>query len=121
NARSAKGQKSALEFCNDAKNKLSQVKQAMKKSNAGSVTDQALRSEVATVYFEHGKILASLGKHNLADDSYKKVALWGGHIDKSGALVQPTGRKSDPHQVGTPANPATTASATLLSQLSPVS
>ncbi|KAF9998000.1 hypothetical protein BGZ79_008312 [Entomortierella chlamydospora] len=107
NARKAKGPKYALALCNDAKYRLSQMKRAMRKGPShGSVEYQTLRDEVATLYFEQGKVLASFEYHNKAADSYKKVAEWGGRIE-SGILILSTDHNR-PHQTkDTPASPVT--------------
>ncbi|KAF9356631.1 hypothetical protein BGX26_004980 [Mortierella sp. AD094] len=108
NARKAKGSRSALALCNDAKDRLSQMKRAMRKGpSSGSVEYQTLRDEVATLYFEHGKVLANFEYHSKATESYKKVAEWGGCIE-SGKLILSTDHNSSSRQTkDTHAPPAT--------------
>ncbi|KAF9199480.1 hypothetical protein BGZ49_010385 [Haplosporangium sp. Z 27] len=90
NAHKLKGSKSALVLCHDAKDKLSQMKKAIKKEHDSGGAQEAIRNEVATLYFELGKIFADVGQFTKANESYKKVAEWGGRVE-SGKLILSTG------------------------------
>ncbi|KAF9095963.1 hypothetical protein BGX27_001185, partial [Mortierella sp. AM989] len=97
NARGSKSTKAALELCNDAKDCLSRMEKAMrKKSNSQHSGDQTLQNEIATVYFEHGKVLESFGYHGKAQESYKKVATWGGRIESDRLVLPPNEKNSQP-------------------------
>ncbi|KAG0291410.1 hypothetical protein BGZ97_005882, partial [Linnemannia gamsii] len=65
-------------FCDDAEISLSQAKQAFKRAlSPETLTEQTLRNNIGTAYFERGKILAQLGQRDRAQASYKKAEKWG--------------------------------------------
>ncbi|OAQ21924.1 hypothetical protein K457DRAFT_26622, partial [Linnemannia elongata AG-77] len=77
-ARKTKDLEIALVLCDDAEASLSQMKKAVKKALAPeTLADQTLRDKIATVYFEHGKVLDQLGQADRAQASYKKAQKWG--------------------------------------------
>ncbi len=87
-ARKAKDLKIALVLCDDAEASLSEMKKALKKAHAPeTLADQTLRDKIATVYFEHGKVLEKLGQHDRALGSYKKAQKWGHKGIKSSSIV----------------------------------
>ncbi len=83
-ARKTKDLEIALVLCDNAEASLSQMKRAMRKVHAPeTLADQTLRDKIATVYFEHGNVLAQLGQHDIAQASYKKAQKWGYEEAKS--------------------------------------
>ncbi len=77
-ARKTKDLEIALVLCDDAEASLSQMKKSLRKAHAPeTLADQTLRDKIATVYFEHGKVLKQLGQHDIAQMSYKKAQKWG--------------------------------------------
>ncbi len=77
-ASKAKDLKIALVLCDDAEASLSEMKKAVRKAHAPeTLVDQTLRDKIATVYFEHGKVLEQLGQPHRARTSYKKAQKWG--------------------------------------------
>ncbi|UAW63851.1 NACHT domain-containing protein [Mycoavidus sp. HKI] len=88
-ASEAKDPKIALVLCDDAEASLSQMKKAVKKALAPeTLADQTLRDKIATVYFEHGKVLDKLGQPDRAQTSYKKAKKWG-HEETKPATTMP--------------------------------
>ncbi|WP_284270007.1 NACHT and WD40 repeat domain-containing protein, partial [Mycoavidus cysteinexigens] len=87
-ASKAKDLKIALVLCDDAEASLSQMKKAVKKAHAPeTLADQTLRDKIATVYFEHGKVLDQLGQPDRAQASYKKAQKWGYDETKSATTM----------------------------------
>ncbi len=87
-ASKAKDLKIALVLCDDAEASLSQMKKAVKKAHAPeTLADQTLRDKIATVYFEHGKVLDQLGQPDKAQASYKKAQKWGYEETKSATTM----------------------------------
>ncbi len=87
-ARKTKDLEIALVLCDNAEASLSQMKRAVRKAHAPeTLADQTLRDKIATVYFEHGKVLAQLGQHDIAQASYKKAQKWGYERAKSAATM----------------------------------
>ncbi len=83
-ARKTKDLEIALVLCDDAEASLSQMKKAVRKAHAPeTLADQTLRDKIATVYFEHGKVLDQLGQADRAQTSYKKAKKWGYEETKS--------------------------------------
>ncbi len=78
NARNTQDIHLASIFCDDAEISLSQAKQVFKKAlSPETLADQTLRNNIGTAYFERGKILDQLGRHDRAQASYKKAEKWG--------------------------------------------
>ncbi|KAI8602910.1 hypothetical protein EDD21DRAFT_352310 [Dissophora ornata] len=79
NAHNTKDPELVLTCCNYAETTLSRMKTVAKKTviSSSRADHQALRSDVAAAFFEHGKLLDSLGNHTKAQASYKKAEKWG--------------------------------------------
>ncbi|KAF8928443.1 hypothetical protein BGZ58_009656 [Dissophora ornata] len=78
NARKSKDPEIAFVLCDYAEATLSQMKKVARKSHSSqNPADRSLRDEIAAAYNEHGKVLGSLGHHDLAQASYKRAKKWG--------------------------------------------
>jgi len=79
NARKAKSPALALSFCNDAETVLSHIRTSVRKTHVSSsrAEDRALCNEIATTYFELGKLLGDLGRLSDAQACYKNEEKWG--------------------------------------------
>ncbi|KAI8595916.1 hypothetical protein EDD21DRAFT_408766 [Dissophora ornata] len=116
NARQAKNPELALTLCNEAEAALSRIKRAAKKaliSPPFSVEDQTLRVGIATAYFEHGKLVESLGYRTKAQASHKKAQKWGW-------LAQEPGQTSVSSEKGTSLPTTEPSAAQLLATLTPL-
>jgi len=78
-ARKAKSSGLALTFCNDAEASLSRIGTSVRKTYVSSslAEDRALCGEIATTYFELGKLLGGLGRLSEAQACYKNEEKWG--------------------------------------------
>ncbi|KAI8598847.1 hypothetical protein EDD21DRAFT_356000 [Dissophora ornata] len=79
NARKAKSSGLALTFCNNADSALARIRTSVRKTFVSSscAEDRILCNEIATTYFELGKLLDGLGRRTKAQDSYKNEQKWG--------------------------------------------
>ena len=79
NARKAKSPELALSFCTDAKTTLAHIRRSARKTYVSSslAEDRALCGEIATTYFELGKLLGDLGRLSEAQACYKNEEKWG--------------------------------------------
>ncbi|KAG0022509.1 hypothetical protein BGZ80_000080 [Entomortierella chlamydospora] len=86
NALNEKNVENALALCDDAKDDL---ERALRKSGTSQhTTDQALGDEIASFYFDLGKVLGSLNPRK-AQDCYKKVEKWRGRVESDLLVPQP--------------------------------
>ncbi|KAG0196762.1 hypothetical protein BGX31_005178, partial [Mortierella sp. GBA43] len=81
NAYNADDHDVALVLCHHAEATLSQAKGGAKKPSASSSSpeDQSIREDVATAYFNLGRLLDHYGHRDEAQAFYKKSEKWGGH------------------------------------------
>ncbi len=69
---------------------LSQAKEALRKARAAETPeDQALRDNIAAVYFERGEVLEAMNKFDKANASYQKAKIWG-HVEAQNKLTPPS-------------------------------
>ncbi len=84
---------------------LSPLKDALRAARTPQTPEEdALRKNIAEVYFERAKVLIKLGNHEKARTSYQKAVIWG-HLEAENELNHfletsgsaPTGRRADAH------------------------
>ncbi|KAF9170928.1 hypothetical protein BGX20_008337 [Mortierella sp. AD010] len=73
-ARNANTPAKALLLCNNAKAMIKDAENIVGKKKTKS---QAVNSDIANAYQEHGKLLEGLGQHSEAQKSYSKAQKWG--------------------------------------------
>ncbi|KAI8596392.1 hypothetical protein EDD21DRAFT_408409, partial [Dissophora ornata] len=86
NARKAKNSELALTYCNEAQKTLGRIRISVRNALVSSVSveDQAIRNEIATTYFELGKLLDKLKRRDKAQTCYKNSEKWGGRVQEPG-------------------------------------
>ncbi|KAG0015270.1 hypothetical protein BGZ80_009949 [Entomortierella chlamydospora] len=101
-ARNANVPAKALLLCNNAK---AMIKDAENIAGKKKTKSQAVNSDIANAYQEHGKLLEGLGQYSEAQKSYSKAQKWG-YIHASGQQ----GHSSQPTNIDGPiAAPSTIA------------
>ncbi|KAI8600638.1 hypothetical protein EDD21DRAFT_354377 [Dissophora ornata] len=79
NARKTTSPELTLALCNDAESALARIRTSARKTYVSSSRDEdrALCNEIATTYFELGKLLEGLGRRIKAQTCYKNEEKWG--------------------------------------------
>ncbi|KAI8594209.1 hypothetical protein EDD21DRAFT_449538, partial [Dissophora ornata] len=113
NARKTKSSELALTYCNESQKALGRIRTSVKKALVSSVSveDRVICNEIASTYFQLGKLLENLKHRDEAQTCYKKSEKWGGRAQEPGQSP------SLPNHVVSPPDPDPTVDLSALNLL----